>query len=646
MAHSDVVHSAKVQTNRDFFDVPQATYRVENRSEPNWVMAIGGLFTLAGASCVIGLFVLSVVMHRVVISSGDSRMSFILLAIAIALSASLLLLEYAQITALRGFRRLREHNALRVNAILSLLIMLTIGFIHPLAGLIVPTVAAIGVFALRRLAQSPFSEAYWVFQPNEATAIMAGRDAHGVEDATQIPQTHPMTKAIRQACFWLAIAGGIAVGSYLVAERALMPGIIVALTLASAWSVENILKFSEVYFAPASRGTNSRLYTPPNAPPDIDPPAGMIVETLRALDAAETAILSEINLRIEPGEIVGILGESGAGKSLLLKAIADPEAMSGLSISGEVNVNGKHIWRDQNQTQTAPVVFVPDSPIVIPTSGARNLDCYQGSKALTRGRYFLEQLVFAQDLVDKICDAPDARVLPSMQRKCLTLSRAFAIAPSVYLFDRPEDALQDAQISALCTRLETEARLGRSVLLISDNRAILDKCDRLIVMQGGSITDQGPAKDVRSRLDSGWHRFVGKRLLSTDASLEDWIRSHFRRTGDEDNRKKVARIAIELLALSCRDAQPDEPATVSFLFKNFRGHCILKMHDATPATSSTQIQTAQDIVHGKTPNTGRNPLANVMVEVEEIDFTKDLDGRSIDCKIATYDPRKSPQDQR
>ncbi len=281
---------------------------------------------------------------------------------------------------------------------------------------------------------------------------------------------------------------------------------------------------------------------------------------------------------------------------------------------------------------------LPADPVILPGSGADNLSCFHGGAMLHRGKWLLEQLVFASDTVEAVCAAPDARLLPSMQIRTLALARAFLLGPQLYLMDRPEDGLPDRQISALVHRLEQETRMGRSVILVTDNRRLLEVCDRLVVLQAGRIVDEGDAGEVRARMEAGWARFRGARRLETEDNLQNWIRSHFRRDGDEANRRRVAMVAADLLALSCQTANPADPGEISFLFKHFEGHCILQMMDRDTPLSAGRLQRARE--EAQTPDAKQSLLARVVAATLDVETGSLRDDRSLEVRIETYDPRQ------
>jgi ABC-type multidrug transport system fused ATPase/permease subunit len=618
---------------------------MSDRSSPRWALALGAVFTVTIALCITALIILSVFFQTIVGIEGETAMVPALLGVGVTFLVGMLVLEYAQIRALAGFRRLRERNSRKIRAYMTVPLFLVLTFIHPLSGLALPIGVGVGWAGLRLLARRTERgkawEKPWNFLPQEALSILSGRDNRGVHLASSQSDNHAMARVFQRTGAWLAALVAVASGAYLVAQEILAPAALLALTLWSYWIVDGTL----AYLVEQTSARDTHL--PPSArvhySPDPDgnpPPEGLFVRNLSVRKPDGELLLSDISIHVEPGQVIGIIGDSGAGKSLLLQSLADPFALSDMDVAGAAYSNGMDLWKRTSGDQRLPLSYVPDQPILLPASGADNLSCYQGGAVLERGRQFLEQMVFAHDLVDSICNCPDARTLPSMQRQALALTRAFILSPQVYLLDRPEEFLGAGQISALCNRLDMETRLGRCVMVVSDHRKLLDKCDQLFILQAGRVVDFGPAEQVRERMDNGWSRFVSTRHLSSEDNLDSWLRSQFRRDGDDANRRKVCMIASEMLALSCRDADPVAEQSVEFLFKHFEGHCQLHMIDGSQPISTGQMKTAADLLESQSVEARRNLLASVMRHCAELDAESHQNGRILKAKIDTYDPRK------
>ena len=252
----------------------------------------------------------------------------------------------------------------------------------------------------------------------------------------------------------------------------------------------------------------------------------------------------------------------------------------------------------------------------------------------------LETFLFSHEIASEVVDAPNANELSFGHQKCIALARAFAVGPSIYLFDRPEIGLSEKQIGVFCSKLREEARLGKSIIVVSENRAILDSCDEMLVLQNGHVVEFGNASEVLLRQEKGWSRIVTEREFSVETRLHDWVKSHFRRPGDEGNHRKVSGVASEMLALSCTDGAKDQAGDVVFEFKNFVGYCVLKLKDDGFALTSSRMKGAEsELVESK--SFGKlSPLARILQQSIDIDVGDEDSSREISVRIETYDPRK------
>ncbi len=350
-------------------------------------------------------------------------------------------------------------------------------------------------------------------------------------------------------------------------------------------------------------------------------------------------LLSDVSFHLEPGTVTGVIGDSGAGKTILLQSLADPFAARGLDVKGAVSLNGADLWVRQATAQSTPVVHLPDTTLLLEASGLENLTCFHNEIAEQRGKKLLEQLVFSTASVDEICSARDATHLPEMQRQCLALARGFLLSPQVYFMDRPERGLPEKQIAALLGQISRETRLGRSVVMTTDNRALLQACDKLIVLQEGRLVDFGDAVEIRTRRSNGWLRFVGARRLETEDNLDRWIRSHFKREGDDANRRKLSMVASEMLAFSCQDADAMKHQKLSFEFKHFAGYCLLKLQDRDGPISAVQLEKARAEASATEATARLSPLAAIVRASLNIETTVEMDRRVLVAKVETYDPR-------
>ena len=627
-------------------DEPDAAdIQMTDRTAPGWALGISHILSIAAFALLCALAVFTIFFDALVIKDGVRIAGPLLAAGAMVPVVGLLVLEFAHSRALAGYRHARATSARRGQAIAALVVAGGLTLLHPLAGAPIALAIGLGAVGLLALGRRKSVERFWDFDTKEAVSILSGRDRTGLHLAgAQVPE-HALARTMHLSATALGTIGAYALASDLANQAVFSSTAVTAIAGLSGLCVYAVLALVRGYCS-----------VPPDAewtPAQVEPVAvededrdfeGLIVRHLSVHETGGRPLLSDVSIEVEPGSIVGILGDSGAGKSLLMATLADPFGQSHLDIRGHVRIAGLDPWQRSREDQQPSIVHVGNTGPLLKASGSENLTCFHDGAVLERGKRILEQLVFSVEAVEEICDATDATWLPGMHQKALTLSRAFLLGPQLYLLDRPEDGLHEKQVGALVTRLKHEARLGRSIVTVSENRAVMDCCDTLIVLVNGRMIDFGPAAEIRKRLSAGWGRFVGNRSLDVEDSLENWIRSQFKRPGDEPNRRRVAHVASEMLAFSCKTRDNLRQQTLIFEFKHFEDHCLLRMQDSDAPITTAVLQSAES----ETENSeGRrlSPLASVMSNSLDVEAGTEFDRRTLTAKIETFDPRKKQNRQ-
>ena len=617
--------------------------RVADRATPGWARWLGAIFAISAFAAALGVATSTVFLLQSAESGADFVGAGLISAVAAIPALGIAVIHAAHARALGGFRRARERIWYAVQAVAGAAIVVFLAILHPLLATapLLPALLFGGVLTL--LARHGRLEPAWDFRPEEAAAFFSGRDEFGLSLARRPVDEHPLAPGLHGAAVWLALLATTALASVLVAREVLAPEALLALVLIGGLAPHAMLRGLREVLKPdpfVATGVAEVM-----SPADIDPAIaekeafGLHVQGVSVATRRGRALLSEVSFDAQPGTMTALIGESGVGKSVLMRTMTDPFSLLDCTVRGRVTVNGTDLWRRRPEDHAALAVRHGPHPILLPVSGAENLACFQTGAALERGKAALHQLVFSTDLVEEICEASDATRLPAMQQRALCLARAFVIAPQVYLLDQPEDGLPEKQVGALLNRLRQELRMGRIILIATENRQLLEACDRIVVMQGGRVVDYGEADETRARLDTGWRRFVGRRQLEIEDSLHSWIRSHFKRDGDEGNRRTVATIASEMLAFSCIGASPNRSDRLVFELKHHQGYCLLRMIDeGEPVTSATR-QMARDLAETADPGKRLPPLATLYRDTLGVEFSQDGATRCMTVKIETYDPR-------
>lgn len=201
----------------------------------------------------------------------------------------------------------------------------------------------------------------------------------------------------------------------------------------------------------------------------------------------------DVALQVAPGEILALVGRSGAGKSSFLKALAGL-----LPAQGRVTVGGE-TWlgpQDALAAHQRRVGYMFQSYALFPHRTAlQNL-----LMAMDR-----HDAALARDLIAAVhLEGLETRRPASLsggQQQRVALARALAREPKLLLLDEPFSAVDRPTRRALAgTIAELRARLRMPVILVShDIEDVAALADRIAVLDGGGIAQQGPTADVIAR---------------------------------------------------------------------------------------------------------------------------------------------------
>jgi peptide/nickel transport system ATP-binding protein len=220
------------------------------------------------------------------------------------------------------------------------------------------------------------------------------------------------------------------------------------------------------------------------------------------------------SLDLRPGEIVGLAGESGSGKSMTALAILGLAPSVGASVRGSITLDGEEL------------VGAPESRLRA-LRGRRIAMVMQSPRAslnptMRLGRYFQRALALhgIADAESRMREAlADVRLEPAILRRYphqvsggqaqrFALALAVALRADVLLCDEPTSALDvtvQAQVVELLRRLRDEH--GTAMLFISHDLAVVGQlADRVMVMRDGAVVEQGEAARVLRAPSDGYTR--------------------------------------------------------------------------------------------------------------------------------------------
>jgi branched-chain amino acid transport system ATP-binding protein len=220
---------------------------------------------------------------------------------------------------------------------------------------------------------------------------------------------------------------------------------------------------------------------------------------LRA-DYGGAEVLRDIDLHIEAGEIVALLGRNGAGRSTLAKAV-----MGRVNRTGSVRLAGVEAshWRTCDLARRG-VAYVAETRDIFPTLTVRQ-NLLLGLRAGQSFARVCEPLLVSLPSLARRLDVR-AGVLSGGEQQMLAMARAMAGEPRLLILDEPTEGLAPAIVAQIAGWLSTLAQQGVGVLLIEQKLSIALRIARRVYLMGrGEIAFAGTPEELAQRHETFRH---------------------------------------------------------------------------------------------------------------------------------------------
>ncbi|MCG8708967.1 methionine ABC transporter ATP-binding protein [Brenneria sp. 4F2] len=228
--------------------------------------------------------------------------------------------------------------------------------------------------------------------------------------------------------------------------------------------------------------------------------------------------VDNVTLHIKPGEVFGIVGTSGAGKSTLLRTINVLQRPT----AGDVRVNGVKVSdlygkKLREQRQKIGMIFQHFNLMQTRTVSENvAFSLKSAGKSSEEIAQRVPEILNLVGLSDKAGSFPSQ--LSGGQKQRVGIARAIANRPEVLLCDEPTSALDLETSAAILVLLkEINQKLGITIVLISHEMSVIKSvCDRVAVMTGGKVVEEGDVFDIFA---SPQHAFT-RQLVAHTLNLE------------------------------------------------------------------------------------------------------------------------------
>jgi ATP-binding cassette, subfamily C, bacterial LapB len=310
----------------------------------------------------------------------------------------------------------------------------------------------------------------------------------------------------------LSYAGTVVLGVYMIEARELTMGGLIACSMLGGRAVAPLAQIAQLLSRLTSARTAYRqldrfMVQPtelpqgaPLRPQDVQGLIELRNVTFRYPGAAENA-LHGINLTIQPGERVALLGKVGSGKSTVARlALGLYQPSDGLVQIDGTDMRQMDLAHVRSMIGTAlqESVLLTGSirdNIVLDRPGIDDEEMIRAAR-LSGAHDFIGRIANGYDLV--LADRGES--LSGGQRQSISIARALAGRPRMLVFDEPTSAMDAESEAGLIERLAPEIE-GRTLLLITHRMSLLRLVNRIVLMRDGRILADGPRDEILRRMN-------------------------------------------------------------------------------------------------------------------------------------------------
>lgn len=202
-------------------------------------------------------------------------------------------------------------------------------------------------------------------------------------------------------------------------------------------------------------------------------------------------IIKDLNLNVKSGERIGIVGQSGAGKTTLIKLLLRQHEVK----AGKIKINGEDINEVSLDSIRKVIGIVPQEPLLFHRTIRENI-AYGKENATQEEIERTAKLAQAHDFIESLPEKYDTIVgdrgvkLSAGQRQRIAIARAILKDAPILILDEATSAL-DSESEVLIQKALEELMKGKTVFAVAHRLSTLSEMTKIIVMSNGKITEEG-----------------------------------------------------------------------------------------------------------------------------------------------------------
>ncbi|MGB2130907.1 MAG: type I secretion system permease/ATPase, partial [Marinobacterium sp.] len=215
----------------------------------------------------------------------------------------------------------------------------------------------------------------------------------------------------------------------------------------------------------------------------------------------KTPVVKGVSFQVAPGDMVGVIGPSAAGKSTLARAILGIWP----TLGGKMRLDGADIFNWKRDELGPHIGYLPQDIELFEGSISENIARFGevDSKAVVKAA----QMAGVHEMILRLPEGYDTVIgatggaLSGGQRQRIGLARAIYGNPKLVVLDEPNSNLDDQGEAALAVALQNLQEMGATVFIITHRASVLSQVQKLMVMREGVLAMFGPRDQVLAELN-------------------------------------------------------------------------------------------------------------------------------------------------
>lgn len=232
-------------------------------------------------------------------------------------------------------------------------------------------------------------------------------------------------------------------------------------------------------------------------------PKGLVTadNIMVAPPGTKSPVVKGVTFKVEPGEMVGVIGPSAAGKSTLARAILGIWP----TLGGKIRLDGADIFNWKRDELGPHIGYLPQDIELFEGSISENIARFGevDSGAVVKAA----QMAGVHEMILRLPEGYDTVIgatggaLSGGQRQRIGLARAIYGSPKLIILDEPNSNLDDQGEAALAVALQNMKATGATVFIITHRASVLSQVEKLMVMRDGALAMFGPRDQVLAELN-------------------------------------------------------------------------------------------------------------------------------------------------